>query len=111
MPESEEDTEFQNFSMSTLTVRNEFQTVWPVYRNHLWLFSTKVLSLFQNAAPTKSWCLCGNFHLSIFLQDKEEFIIFHYKLLFSVPQDKIFSWWNCNIQKNSKDLLQLSAKT
>lgn len=71
----------------------------------------KVSSLFWNAAPTESWCLCENFHLSILLQDKEEFIIFHDKLLFSVPWDKICSWWNCNIQKNSKDLLQLSAKT
>lgn len=102
----------QSFKASLcLPVRGEFWTVWPGYRNRLCLLGTKVSSLFRNAAPIESWCLSGNFHLSILLQDKEEFIIFYDKLLFSVPRDKIFSWWNCNIQKNSKDLLQLSAKT
>lgn len=67
--------------------------------------SMKVSSLFCTVAPIEFQCL------SILLQEKEGFIIFCGQLLFSLLCSKQFSWWNYNILKNSKSLLQLSVKT
>ena len=66
--------------------------------------SMKVSSFLWTVAPIEYQCL------NILLQEKEGFIIFYGKLLFSLLWSKQFSWWNYNILKNSKGLLQLSVK-